>query len=105
MAQITKSAHVFVFERETGKPLFPIEYRKVSTHGVEGEVVAETQPFPLKPPAFSRQIFTEDMATLLKSSKPRLNPRTGEMTAGETVNAGGKVKLPNATVIWLTKEN
>src|SRR5205823_2352699 len=31
VAQITKSAHVFVFERETGKPLFPIEYRKVPT--------------------------------------------------------------------------
>jgi quinoprotein glucose dehydrogenase len=63
VAQVTKSAHVFVFERETGKPLFPIEYRKVSTQAVEGEVVAETQPFPLKPPAFSRQIFTEDMVT------------------------------------------
>jgi len=63
VAQITKSAHVFVFERETGKPLFPIEYRKVSTKAVEGEVVAEKQPFPLKPPAFSRQIFTEDMVT------------------------------------------
>jgi quinoprotein glucose dehydrogenase len=63
VAQITKSAHVFVFERETGKPLFPIEYRKVSTRAVEGEVVAETQPFPLKPPAFSRQIFTEDIVT------------------------------------------
>ena len=63
VAQITKSAHVFVFERETGKPLFPIEYRKVPTRAVEGEVVAETQPFPLKPPAFSRQIFTEQMVT------------------------------------------
>jgi quinoprotein glucose dehydrogenase len=63
VAQITKSAHVFVFERETGKPLFPIEYRKVSTQAVDGEAVAETQPFPLKPPAFSRQIFTEEMVT------------------------------------------
>ncbi len=35
----------------------------MSTRAVEGEVVAETQPFPLKPPAFSRQIFTEDMVT------------------------------------------
>jgi quinoprotein glucose dehydrogenase len=63
VAQITKSAHVFVFERETGKPLFPIEYRKVSTQAVDGEAVVETQPFPLKPPAFSRQIFTEEMVT------------------------------------------
>jgi quinoprotein glucose dehydrogenase len=63
VAQITKSGHVWVFERETGKPLFPIEYRKVSTKGVEGEVLAETQPLPLKPPPFSRQAFTEDIVT------------------------------------------
>ncbi len=63
VAQITKSGHVFVFERETGKPLFPIEYRKVATRGVDGEVVAETQPLPLKPPALARQAFTEDIVT------------------------------------------
>jgi quinoprotein glucose dehydrogenase len=63
VAQATKSGHVFVFERETGQPLFPIEYRPVSTAGVEGEVLARTQPFPLKPPAFARQILTEDMLT------------------------------------------
>jgi quinoprotein glucose dehydrogenase len=63
VAQITKSGHVFVFERETGKPLFPIEYRKVATKGVDGEVLAETQPFPLKPPAFARQTFTEGIVT------------------------------------------
>ena len=33
-----------------------------------------------------------------------VNPRTGEVTSGESVSAGGKVKLPNATVVWLTKE-
>jgi quinoprotein glucose dehydrogenase len=63
VAQITKSGHVFVFERATGKPLFPIEYRSVSTTGVEGEKLAATQPFPLSPPPFSRQVLTEDMLT------------------------------------------
>ncbi|MBA3441754.1 MAG: PQQ-binding-like beta-propeller repeat protein [Pyrinomonadaceae bacterium] len=63
VAQITKSGHVFVFERATGKPLFPIEYRKVPTVGVDGEALAETQPFPLLPPPFARQILTEDMLT------------------------------------------
>ena len=62
-AQITKSGHVFVFERETGKPLFPIEYRKVPASDVDGEKLAATQPLPLKPPPFARQIFTEDMVT------------------------------------------
>jgi quinoprotein glucose dehydrogenase len=63
VAQTAKSGHVFVFERETGKPLFPIEYRKVSTKGVDGEVLAGTQPFPVKPPPFARQELTEAMLT------------------------------------------
>jgi quinoprotein glucose dehydrogenase len=63
VAQITKSGHVFVFERETGKPLFPIEYRAVAKSDVDGEVAAQTQPFPLKPPPFTRQILTEDLLT------------------------------------------
>ena len=63
VAQITKSGFVFVFERETGRPLFPIEYRKVPASDVDGEVTADTQPFPLKPPPFARQMFTPDIAT------------------------------------------
>ncbi len=63
VAQITKSGYVFVFERETGKPLFPIEYREVQQSEVDGEVTAKTQPFPMKPPPFARQLLTEDMLT------------------------------------------
>jgi quinoprotein glucose dehydrogenase len=63
VAQITKSGHVFVFDRVTGKSLFPIEYRKVSTTGVDGEKLAETQPVPVLPPPFARQVLTEDMLT------------------------------------------
>ena len=63
VAQITKSGYVWVFERETGKPLFPMEYRKVPKSDVDGEVTAETQPFPLLPPPFARQSFTEEMIT------------------------------------------
>ncbi|MFN3325028.1 MAG: PQQ-binding-like beta-propeller repeat protein [Bryobacteraceae bacterium] len=63
VAQITKSGHVFVFERETGKPLFPIEYHKVPPSEIEGELLAETQPLPVLPPPFARQLFTEEMIT------------------------------------------
>jgi quinoprotein glucose dehydrogenase len=63
VAQITKSGYVWVFERETGKPLFPMEYRKVAASDVDGEVTAATQPFPVAPPPFARQSFTEDMVT------------------------------------------
>jgi len=63
VAQITKSGFVFVFDRESGKPLFPIEYRPVPRSDVDGEVAADTQPFPLLPPPFARQKITEDMIT------------------------------------------
>jgi quinoprotein glucose dehydrogenase len=63
VAQITKSGHVYLFERATGKPLFPIEYRKVSTAGADGEKLAETQPLPTLPLAFARQMLTEELLT------------------------------------------
>lgn len=63
VAQTTKSGHVFVFERETGKPVFPIEYRKVSTAGLDGERLADTQPLPVSPPPIGRQTMTEAMVT------------------------------------------
>ncbi len=63
VAQITKFGYVYVFERETGKPLFPIEYRKVPASTLDGEKTAETQPYPVKPPPFIRQQLTEAMLT------------------------------------------
>ena len=63
VAQSTKSGHLFVFDRETGAPLFPVEYRAVPASDVDGEVAAKMQVLPLKPPPFARQIFTEDMVT------------------------------------------
>ncbi len=59
VAQITKSAHVFLFDRDTGEPLFPIEERSVPASDVPGEVAWGTQPVPTAPPPFSRQVFTE----------------------------------------------
>jgi quinoprotein glucose dehydrogenase len=59
VAQPTKQGFLFVFERETGKPLWPIEKRPVPKSDVPGEETWPTQPFPTKPPAFARQSFTE----------------------------------------------
>jgi len=63
VAQITKSGHVFMFERETGESIYPIENRKVPKSEAEGEVLSETQPIPTKPPAFARQRLDEDDLT------------------------------------------
>jgi quinoprotein glucose dehydrogenase len=54
---------VFVFERATGKPVYPIEERKYPPSDVEGEKLANSQPLPLKPPPFARQRLTEDILT------------------------------------------
>ena len=63
VAQVTKMGMVFVFNRETGEPLFPIEERPVPPSALLGEEVWSTQPFPVKPPPFSRHKFTEDDVT------------------------------------------
>jgi quinoprotein glucose dehydrogenase len=63
VAQLTKSGYVFVLDRDTGQPLFPLEYRHVPPSDVDGEQAAPEQVLPLKPPPFARQQFTEDMAT------------------------------------------
>ena len=61
VAQTTKSGHVFVFERESGAPVFPIEERPVPGGSVPGEWVSPTQPHPTAPPPFTRQGFRLEM--------------------------------------------
>lgn len=63
LAQITKSAHVFLLDRQTGQPLFPVEERPVPPSDLDGEKTWPTQPIPVKPPPFARQILTEDDLT------------------------------------------
>jgi len=57
--QPTKQGFLFVLDRVTGKPLWPIEERAVPKSDVPGEQAWPTQPFPTKPPAFARQALTE----------------------------------------------
>jgi quinoprotein glucose dehydrogenase len=63
VAQTTKSGYVFLFRRDDGKPVFPIEYRSVSPSDVPGEVASGEQPFPLAPPPFARQELRVEMLT------------------------------------------
>ncbi len=55
LAQPTKQAFLYVFDRVTGQPIWPIEERPVSRGDVPGEWYAPTQPFVTKPPAYDRQ--------------------------------------------------
>jgi quinoprotein glucose dehydrogenase len=60
VAQPTKQAFLYVLDRVTGQPVWPIEERPVTKGDVPGEWYSPTQPFPTKPPAFDRQGFTPD---------------------------------------------
>lgn len=60
VAQAGKEGFLWVFERVTGKPLWPIEERPVPKSDMPGEQTWPTQPFPLKPEPFARQKFTVD---------------------------------------------
>jgi glucose dehydrogenase len=59
VAQPSKQGFVYVFNRITGAPLWPIEERPVPQSDTPGEVNWPTQPFPTAPPPFARQSFTE----------------------------------------------
>ncbi|MEK6285008.1 MAG: pyrroloquinoline quinone-dependent dehydrogenase [Acidobacteriota bacterium] len=56
----SKEAFLYVFDRVTGKPVWPIEERPVPEGDVPGEWYSPTQPFPTRPPAYARQAVTQD---------------------------------------------
>ena len=60
VAQPSKQAFTYVFDRVTGEPVWPIEERPVPASNVPGERLAETQPFPTRPPPFELQGVTID---------------------------------------------
>ncbi len=63
VVQITKSGMVFLLDRETGEPLFPVEERQVPASDLKGEVTWPTQPFSLALPQFTPQLFSDDKIT------------------------------------------
>ena len=63
VSQVTKTGFVYLFDRVTGKPLFDIEERPVPKSEVPGEFTTPTQPFPVKPPPFTRQSMKPEEVT------------------------------------------
>ena len=72
VAQVSKEGFVWVFNRETGEPLWPIAERPVPPSDMPGEITSPTQPFPSQPPPFARQSFT------VKDLSPFLEPKERE---------------------------
>src|SRR5208282_5197523 len=63
VAQPSKQGFVYLFDRSSGQPLFPLEYRDYPPSSMPSEVAARQQGLPTKPAPFARQVFTEDMLT------------------------------------------
>lgn len=85
VAQVTKTGHVFTFDRVTGQPIFPIEEVPVPASDLLGEAAWPTQPLPTAPPPFARQRFTPDLLLdLSPEAHASVKARYDEIRAGET---------------------
>ena len=92
VAQATKMGHLFLLDRETGKPLFPVEERTVAPSDVPGEKLSPTQPFPTKPAPFAQQQFTANEVTDLN---PAARAAVLKQLAG--MRTGGTFTPPGTT--------
>jgi quinoprotein glucose dehydrogenase len=72
VAQVTKHGYIFLFDRETGKPLFPIREVPVPSSDVPGEEAWPTQPLPEKPLPYARQSLTENDISPYATNKEEL---------------------------------
>ncbi len=112
LAQVSKQAFTYVFDRVTGEEVWPIEERPVPESDVPGERASPTQPFPTKPPPFDRQGVSEDdlidlTPELLAEAKKiasgfRMGPLFTPPSTGSGVlmlpSAGGGANWPGAAV-------
>ncbi len=79
--QGNKTGFLYVLNRDTGVPVFPVEERPVPQSDVPGEVTSPTQPFPSAPPALSPQKFSVEDAWGHHSRRPRSLPRAPKESA------------------------
>jgi quinoprotein glucose dehydrogenase len=90
VVQGTKMGLIFVLDRETGEPLFPVEERPVPTDGAPGEQLSPTQPFPTRPPPLVRHGLDEDDAWgLLGFDRRACRQRIRELRTGPIYTAPG----------------
>jgi quinoprotein glucose dehydrogenase len=101
VAQITKQGYVFVFDRQTGAPLFPIEERPAPRSDLTGEQAWPTQPTPLKPPPFARQSDTLWKPPSLRASVLLPGFDGGGEWGGAAVDANGMLYVNATEMPWI----
>ena len=98
VAQTSKQGFVFLFDRTTGKSLFPIEERPFPHSTVPGEKTSPTQPIPLLPAPYARQLLTANMLT-----KRTPQAHAAAVKAFKAMRSGGlfvPLSVDNQTVIF-----
>ncbi|HZT76327.1 MAG TPA: pyrroloquinoline quinone-dependent dehydrogenase [Vicinamibacterales bacterium] len=118
VVQLTKQGFAFVFDRVTGRPVWPIEERPVPASDVAGEQAWPTQPFPTRPPALTEQGVTlddaDDAAAREELKKYRLGPVFTPPTLRGTVqrpgiiggaNWGGAAFDPSSSLLFVKTTN
>ena len=97
VAQTTKSGHVFLLDRDTGEPLFPVEEKPYPASDLLGEYTSPTQPLPVAPPPFARQQIDPEA---LYPFNDTINKEARALLA--SVNSGGQFTPPSekGTVIF-----
>ncbi len=94
VAQPSKMGHLFVLDRETGEPIFGVEERPVPPSEIPGEVAAPTQPFPIKPVAYTDQDFTlDDVTDLSPESRAYVLEQLKDFKLGPIFTPPGFEKL------------
>ncbi len=91
VAQVTKTGYVFLFDRETGKPLFDVREHPVPASDVPGEQAAPTQPIPTRPPPFSAQFLDETNVTDIGPAN-----RAAVLKRLRQIRGGGAFNPPSA---------
>jgi quinoprotein glucose dehydrogenase len=84
VAQVSKSGLIFVLDRETGEPIFPIEEVPVPASEVEGEQTWPTQPIPTKPPPLTRVVMSfDEITTISPAAFAYVATNMGKMRIGQ----------------------
>jgi quinoprotein glucose dehydrogenase len=98
VVQTTKQSWAYVFNRETGEPVWPIVERRVPQSDVPGEKLSRTQPFPTKPAAYEQQGITEnDLIDFTPELKQKALAIVSEYRLGPLFNPPSRRDAPEPT--------